>query len=236
MRKPLIRTAILIAVLTAGLAVVVFERQYQSADKTGPLTQQRKSVDVRGQLVSIGRMQSKEVTRVTFPGTTVSETLVQNKVYVINVPDDPAVPTLTLDQAILLSGDSLQPVNYFGYKYVSADGAAEAAHRDDPSFLSRFPGQFFTSAQARVEDAQFGNIISQFELSRSITMGSTGIGGVSLQRNSRYIVIVNESQPVTFNIRRPVICGDGLKEGTEACDDNNFTLGDGCSSTCTVES
>ncbi len=230
MRKPLIRTAILIAVLTAGLAVVVFERQYRSADKTGPLTQQRKSVDVRGQLVSIGRMQSKEVTRVTFPGTTVSETLVQNKVYVIKVPDDPAVPSMTLDEAVRLGG-STQPVSFHGYKYTSADGATEAAHRDDPSFLSRFPGQFFASAAARA-----GGSVSNFEQSHGITMGSTGVGGVSLERNSRYIVVVNESSPVTFNIRRPVICGDGLKEGTEACDDQNTTSGDGCNNVCQVES
>lgn len=31
------------------------------------------------------------------------------------------------------------------------------------------------------------------------------------------------------------ICGDGVKEGNEACDDGNAANGDGCSSTCTVE-
>ncbi len=30
-------------------------------------------------------------------------------------------------------------------------------------------------------------------------------------------------------------CGDGLVEGTEACDDGNRTGGDGCSATCTIE-
>ncbi|MBS2032786.1 MAG: DUF4215 domain-containing protein, partial [Deltaproteobacteria bacterium] len=30
-------------------------------------------------------------------------------------------------------------------------------------------------------------------------------------------------------------CGDGIKAGTEACDDHNTTNGDGCSSTCAVE-
>jgi len=236
MRKPIIRIVILIAILMAGLAAMLLGDYYRNANKTGPLSKQQEGIDLRGQLVSIGLKQARQVVRVTFPGTTVSETLVQNRAYVIIVPDDPAVPSLTLDRVVLLSGDGTQPVNYFGYKYTSADGATEAANRNDPSFLIRFPGQFFASAQARAEDAQYGNIISQFEQSHGITMGSTGVGGVGLERNSRYIVIVNESQPVTFNIRRPVICGDGLKEGTEACDDNNFTLGDGCSSTCTVES
>jgi cysteine-rich repeat protein len=31
------------------------------------------------------------------------------------------------------------------------------------------------------------------------------------------------------------VCGNGTKEGSEACDDGNTTAGDGCSATCTVE-
>jgi len=31
------------------------------------------------------------------------------------------------------------------------------------------------------------------------------------------------------------VCGNGLKEGAEQCDDGNLTLGDGCSNTCTAE-
>ena len=31
------------------------------------------------------------------------------------------------------------------------------------------------------------------------------------------------------------VCGDGLIEGTEECDDSNIASGDGCSATCTVE-
>lgn len=33
----------------------------------------------------------------------------------------------------------------------------------------------------------------------------------------------------------PLTCGDALKDGTEACDDGNVTNGDGCSSTCSIE-
>jgi cysteine-rich repeat protein len=32
-----------------------------------------------------------------------------------------------------------------------------------------------------------------------------------------------------------IVCGDGVKEGSEACDDHNTASGDGCSATCTVE-
>jgi len=34
---------------------------------------------------------------------------------------------------------------------------------------------------------------------------------------------------------RATVCGDGKKEGTEACDDGNVVDGDGCSATCTFE-
>lgn len=32
-----------------------------------------------------------------------------------------------------------------------------------------------------------------------------------------------------------VACGDGFLQGSEVCDDNNTTPGDGCSATCTLE-
>jgi cysteine-rich repeat protein len=32
------------------------------------------------------------------------------------------------------------------------------------------------------------------------------------------------------------VCGDGLREGAEACDDGNIVGGDGCSATCAIES
>jgi cysteine-rich repeat protein len=31
------------------------------------------------------------------------------------------------------------------------------------------------------------------------------------------------------------VCGNGIQEGTEACDDGNVTSGDGCSATCTID-
>lgn len=34
----------------------------------------------------------------------------------------------------------------------------------------------------------------------------------------------------------PSVCGDGVKEGSETCDDGNIVAGDGCSSTCVIES
>ncbi len=36
-------------------------------------------------------------------------------------------------------------------------------------------------------------------------------------------------------IDNPIICGDGIQEGIEECDDGNLISGDGCSSTCTID-
>ena len=42
----------------------------------------------------------------------------------------------------------------------------------------------------------------------------------------------NPNQPATCH---KTVCGDGVKEGAEACDDHNLVDGDGCSSSCTLE-
>jgi cysteine-rich repeat protein len=46
-----------------------------------------------------------------------------------------------------------------------------------------------------------------------------------------------EGRTVTFNISFTVnsVCGDGIVEGAETCDDFGTNAGDGCSATCTVE-
>jgi len=42
----------------------------------------------------------------------------------------------------------------------------------------------------------------------------------------------NASQPATCH---KTVCGDGVREGIEACDDHNTVDGDGCASNCTLE-
>ena len=42
----------------------------------------------------------------------------------------------------------------------------------------------------------------------------------------------NPAQPATCH---KSVCGDGIKEGAEACDDKNVIDGDGCAATCTLE-
>src|SRR5262249_55209837 len=37
------------------------------------------------------------------------------------------------------------------------------------------------------------------------------------------------------NVCHLTVCGDGIKEGSEQCDDNNLVPYDGCSPSCTIE-
>lgn len=45
----------------------------------------------------------------------------------------------------------------------------------------------------------------------------------------------NSSQKALKNLNTASICGDGIVESPEACDDGNMANGDGCSNMCTVE-
>jgi cysteine-rich repeat protein len=54
-----------------------------------------------------------------------------------------------------------------------------------------------------------------------------------------YDVWRNPSITTDFTLQitcTPVVCGDGIVSGTEECEDGNTTNGDGCSSTCRLES
>ncbi|AKU98852.1 hypothetical protein AKJ09_05516 [Labilithrix luteola] len=79
--------------------------------------------------------------------------------------------------------------------------------------------------------------------------GATGVGGYEITfpvtQGTRYDLIVSgvsyNSIPqfgrFTMNVKlSPAGCGDTFVSGGEACDDGNTKNGDGCSSTCTIES
>lgn len=68
-----------------------------------------------------------------------------------------------------------------------------------------------------------------------------GISGVAAGSDAFYVV-VGSSQPAVYRFGYELldscnpICGDGVIEGSETCDDGNSSNGDGCSATCQVES
>ena len=75
----------------------------------------------------------------------------------------------------------------------------------------------------------------------STTTDLTGISYTATSTETVYVVMEADSHTPsaasTFDVRFDITqCGDGVREGTEACDDGNTTFDDGCSSSCQVES
>jgi cysteine-rich repeat protein len=188
--------------------------------------------DLSGAVSTIGRKNSIEVKKVTFPTGTDIETLTGGAIYLLRTPDESAVIEVALDTAI----NGGQPANYFGYKYTSASATTEKANRTAATLAERFPGRFFASQQARDEDAANGDVIARFESGSSITMEETAtLSGVTLTRNSLYLLVINETGAVTFRARSLAVCGNGVIQSGEQCDDGNIAAADGCSDTCTTE-
>lgn len=68
----------------------------------------------------------------------------------------------------------------------------------------------------------------------------TGVNYTATGTETVYVVVESvaaaPSAASTFDVRFDITqCGDGVREGTEACDDGNMDFDDGCSSSCQVE-
>lgn len=66
---------------------------------------------------------------------------------------------------------------------------------------------------------------------------------VSFDRSRLHYVYIHDNTPLTFKCGEgfgievePEVCGDGQVTGNESCDDTNTDNGDGCSSSCAIES
>ena len=217
---------------TIALAVVAGMWAMQNRNDIPIPFFQNGNTSLRGQLTVIGKKNDTyDVVRATFPQGTETETLGENKIYLLRVPDDQTIVPVALDAALTVSGSHV--LNYFGYKYLSVDAASEKAARNDPSFAAQFPGTFFASQKARDEDP---GIVAFEQLHSPLSMSATtGATAVQFERNALYIIIVNESRPVRFSIHPPV-CGDGQAVSpVEQCDDGDLTPGNGCSDMCQIE-
>ncbi len=199
---------------------------------------QNASSSLTGDLTKIGRRVA-DVYKVTFPTGVNTETLTEDRIYLVYIPDETGIENKPFSDVLTLDVDGSHDVDFFGYKYVTADASIEKQNKNELLLADRFPGQFFASPKARAGDAQYGNFLANFEANNDIVMDPTNSPtGALFRKGSLYFLIVNETGNVTITVRTPaaVACGNGIKEGTEACDDGDTTGGDGCSATCTVES
>lgn len=75
------------------------------------------------------------------------------------------------------------------------------------------------------------SFISNTQLSFSVTSTNVVVGSYGIQVTNPGATVSNI---VPFNVNS--VCGDGATTGSEICDDGDSESGDGCSSTCQVES
>jgi len=47
--------------------------------------------------------------------------------------------------------------------------------------------------------------------------------------------VVDDGDDANDSCPEPTVCGDGVRDGTETCDDGNTTSGDGCDASCRIE-
>jgi len=91
-----------------------------------------------------------------------------------------------------------------------------------------------------------------FGIGAAIVLGACSNGGVTIDKANKdaspgmpevgrdtaqdqAVIVVNFDGPSTNEVAPPVACGNGVLEGSEACDDGNTTAGDGCTASCKVE-
>jgi cysteine-rich repeat protein len=108
----------------------------------------------------------------------------------------------------------------------------------------------FTATNAGVMEAQLGTLQDMTISARGTCSGSAAELGCSAFKRIKVPVTAGQKLWVfvdgassgaagLFTLTansHPIVCGDGNRDGSEACDDKNTAAGDGCSPTCTIES
>ena len=128
-------------------------------------------------------------------------------------------PTIALNATVVTVGQSLQAS---GYAYKNGTVSLELDGPTSRVYLAQVDAQGFwtTSIDTSLLSAGTYNVFAT----------STSSGGSIVSPNSDTAVF----QLVT-TLQAAPICGNGLLESPEQCDDGNLFNGDGCSSTCQLE-
>ncbi|HRH92963.1 MAG TPA: DUF4215 domain-containing protein, partial [Candidatus Peribacteria bacterium] len=153
-----------------------------------------------------------------------------DKVYLVKVPT--GVTSIPFERVVLDSNGATRP--YYGYIYTSSSAATEIANQSATGFAVRFPGLFFASAAVK---AAHGTDLDAFASINGITFKTStqfDTGSGARLRGPQLIALVPTDQNLLIDIAP--VCGNSWKAATEDCDDGNVDNGDGCSSTCTIES
>ena len=110
-----------VTALIVVLTLIAFQYLMHRGDDDIPLPfSGGKGFSLSGNLTKIGR-RGADVYKVTFPTGSDSEKLTQDRIYLVYIPDEPGIAAVPFDQVLTLDADGSHNVDYFAYKYVTAD-------------------------------------------------------------------------------------------------------------------
>ncbi len=229
--------AVGITVVAVG-AVVLTQPRALPDNVPIPFLEGQDSSELAGSLTKIGvkRIGTTyvDIVEMTFPVGTNKEKAYVDKIYIIKTPNDAAVATVPFGNAVTI-GD-VSPINYYGYEYVSFDGATEISNKILADFSMRFPGKFFRSTAAAADTAVM-SFFSTNALTAHGVLASDAPNVVYLKPNTRYVAIFNLTNPqnslgADVRVRPDVLCGNNMPDPGEECDLGSANGGQFCSSTC----
>lgn len=226
------------ALIVGAWLLVTFERPMPATKNGVPIPFVQQSSPLQGSVYHYGNRGNIEVKEIKFFADESSETLAVDKIYLVHVPAGSNIVNAPLDDVMTLVSDGSHNVDYYGYQYFDSQASLEKRNISEALFKNRFPGSFFASAKARAGDAAHGGFLARFESMNGISFLKTSTVGVTegvvvrLEPDSLYVFVVNEDGGGRISIRS--ICGNGIKESGEVCDDGNALNGDSCKNDCTA--
>lgn len=223
-----LRIAFIVFVLIITTVFVLFSSRLSAPLVTEdiPLPFDIGGSSLAGSLTDIGATGGRTVSQIAFNQGEISEVLPVGHLNIILIPDETDIAQGAPLATALTSGKRI-----FGYKYSTRNATAEIeakarAENGEPlSYSELFPGQFFASENQR----NAGTFIADFEAQKNISF--LPLSEVMLDRNARYVIIASDPD-TQFKVRELFVCGDGIQQIGEQCDDWNSVAGDGCSETC----
>lgn len=160
-----------------------------------------------------------------------SELLPVDRIALVHIPDNARIDNVSMQEAIRNNANPAQAADAYGYKYSNAAATAEILNIRADTFAAQFPGQFWTTAEAMTKHrADF----ESFAAAKNIVWFVAS--GVNLEpTGSLHVIVSNDQDGAVLTVQRPV-CGNGVTESPETCDDGNTVASDGCSAVCRIES
>lgn len=228
-----------VAVVTGVLVTfIALQNKTPGSSRGIPIPFLTRGSTLAGSVTADGKRNNLDLFQVNFDHGETHEHLLPDRVYLVHVPASVTISAVPLDPSMSLS-DGSHSVDYFGYRYSDSSATQEILHASGATFATRFPAQFFASQKARLSDGVHGNALAHFETLNAVTFrptdGSDTSGKIRIDPvGALYVLIVNEASGADLTVRGIQLCGNGIMESPEQCDDGNSVETDACTTQCKI--